>query len=182
MDKSDTFKIAIIGVAIALNIVGAFVAFNLKLPIYLDSIGTVFISFLLGPYLGIITGFFSSVVSGLTFDIYSLWFSPVQIFTGLILGVMFKKNLLEGWKILFSVFFATIFISSVGAILTAFIFGGFTSSGSSYIIILLRKLGLGSILSAFLVQFITDYFDKLIAVLFVNKVVKLLKYNKKIVL
>lgn len=174
MKVSKTTEISMVGIGIALNIIGAFIALNLRLPIYLDSIGTILISFLLGPVLGIITGLLGSIVSGLTFDIYSLYFAPVQIFTGFFFGYMYKKNLMEGNKVFLSVFIANVFISLTGAIITAFVFGGFTSSGSSYIIVLLRKLGLGSVVSAFIVQFFTDYIDKLLAALLNRKIVKIL--------
>lgn len=179
MKITKTLKISMVGMGIALNIVGAFIALNLRLPIYLDSIGTILISFLLGPTFGIVTGLLGSIVSGITFDIYSLWFAPVQIFTGFLFGFMYKNNYLKGKKLFFSVLVANIFISFVGAIIAGILFGGFTSSGSSYIVLLLRKLGLGTIASAFIVQFITDYLDKLLATILDKKIVYILskKYN-----
>ena len=79
-----------VALGIVLNIVGAFIALNLHLPVYLDSIGTVMNAALFGPVYGIMTGILGSLVSGFTFDIYSLYFAPVQIFTGLMAGLMFK--------------------------------------------------------------------------------------------
>ena len=62
-------KLTLMGVGVALNVVGAFIAVTLKLPIYMDSIGTILISCLLGPKLGVLTGLCGSIVSGITFDI-----------------------------------------------------------------------------------------------------------------
>lgn len=50
-----------------INIVGAFLALNLRLPVYLDSIGTVLVSGLLGPVYGMVTGVLGSLISGITF-------------------------------------------------------------------------------------------------------------------
>ena len=53
---------------IAINIIGAFIALGLRLPIYLDSVGTIFIACVLGPKYAVATGVLGSLVSGMTFD------------------------------------------------------------------------------------------------------------------
>ncbi len=59
----DTRTLVLMPVAMALNIVlGTAVASALKIPIYLDSIGTVLVAALAGPLAGATTGFLSNVV------------------------------------------------------------------------------------------------------------------------
>lgn len=59
----DTRTLVLMPVAMALNIVlGTAVASALKVPIYLDSIGTVLVAALAGPLAGAATGFLSNVV------------------------------------------------------------------------------------------------------------------------
>ena len=82
MKKITTKELTLIALGIVLNVIGAFIALNLRLPIYLDSIGTIFIACTLGPKYAVITGLCGSMVSGMTFDIYSFFFMPVQITTG----------------------------------------------------------------------------------------------------
>lgn len=171
MNNIKTTKITLVGVGIALNIVGAFIALGIRLPIYLDSLGTIMVSFILGPIWGVITGVTGSVISGVTFDIYSLYFAPVQIFTGLFAGFLFSRGFMKGKRIIVSTFVMSIFISIVGAIITVVVFGGITSSGSSYILVTLTNLGVNPVLSAFIVQFLTDYADKLIACMLMVSVV-----------
>jgi len=167
MKQISPLKISIVGLGIALNIIGAFIALNLRLPIYLDSIGTIMVAALLGPTYGVMTGVSGSIVSGITFDIYSLYFAPVQIFTGFFSGLMFQKGMMKGFKMPLGVFVVTIFSSIVGAVIAAFLFDGVTSSGSSYIVAFLSKLGVNKVISVFVVQFITDYWDKFVAVFLV---------------
>lgn len=155
---------------IVLNVVGAFIAFNLHLPVYLDSIGTILVSALYGPVYGVITGVLGSLVSGFTFDIYSLYFAPVQIFTGLMAGVLFGTRWLKKTKIPFGAFLVSLPTSIISALITAVIFGGITSSGSSLIVQILSKIGLNLTLSCFIVQVLTDYLDKLLAVILVTMV------------
>jgi hypothetical protein len=59
----DTRTLVLMPVAMALNIVlGTAVASALKIPIYLDSIGTILVAALAGPLAGALTGFLSNVV------------------------------------------------------------------------------------------------------------------------
>ncbi len=59
----DTRTIVLMPVAIAINIIlGAAVANALKLPIYLDSIGTILVGALAGPIPGALTGFLSNLL------------------------------------------------------------------------------------------------------------------------
>jgi len=59
----DTRTLVLMPVAMALNIVlGTAVASALKIPIYLDSIGTILVAVLAGPLAGAATGFLSNVI------------------------------------------------------------------------------------------------------------------------
>ena len=114
MNKTVNVKnITLISMGIALNVVGAFIALNLRLPIYLDSIGTILIACMLGPKYAVITGVGGSLVSGMTFDIYSLYFAPVQITTGYLAGIMYKKDMLKGVKTPLGTFIFTLDRKSV---------------------------------------------------------------------
>lgn len=69
--RSDftTITFALIPVAIVINIViGQIVQVYLKLPIYLDSIGTVLVGVLAGPLAGAITGALSNIIWGIIFS------------------------------------------------------------------------------------------------------------------
>ena len=166
--KFTVVKQCMIAIGIVINIVGAFLALNLRLPVYLDSIGTVLVSGLLGPVYGMVTGVLGSLISGITFDIYSLYYAPVQLFTGLMAGLVFRTVWLKGWRLPIGSLAVSLPTSVVSAMITAFLFGGITSSGSSYLVVLMNNLGMNLTLSCFLVQVLTDYGDKLIAVILVT--------------
>lgn len=169
--KITTSELTLIGLGISLNAIGAFVALNLRLPIYLDSIGTILIACILGPKYAVITGICGSMVSGMTFDVYSFFFMPVQISTGLISGLMYKKGFLKGVKTPLGVLAFSIPTSIISAIIATFVFGGITSSGSSYIVQVLSSLGITQVVSVFITQVLTDYTDKFIGVMLVNSTV-----------
>ena len=178
MNKTVNVKnLTLGGMGIALNIVGAFIALNLRLPIYLDSVGTIFIACVLGPKYAVLTGVLGSLVSGMTFDIYSLYFAPVQISTGLLAGLMYNKGFLKGAKTPLGVFLFTLPTSLISAVIAAFLFGGVTSSGSSYIVQILSHFNVPMVVSVFITQVFTDYADKFLAVVLVGLVVKALPKN-----
>ena len=181
MNKSMSVKsLTLVGMGIALNVIGAFIALTLRLPIYLDSIGPILLSALLGPTFAVMTGVCGSLVSGMTFDPYSIYFAPVQISTGLLAGIMYNKGFLDGKKTPLGVLIFTIPTSIISAIIAAFLFGVVTSSGSSYIVQILNHFDVPMVVSVFITQVCTDYADKFIAVILVSLAVSCLPYNYKL--
>ena len=178
--KIDTKKITLMSMGIALNIIGALTALTLKLPIYVDSVGTIFVACLLGPKYAVMTGVCGSLVSGMTFDVYSLYFAPVQISTGLLAGLMYKKGFLKGKKTPLGVFIFTLPTSLISATIAAYIFVGVTSSGSSYIVQILSYFNVPMVVGVFATQVCTDYLDKLLAVILVGLVVGAMPSNYKL--
>lgn len=164
MKKITTLELSLMAFGIAINVIGTFVAYSLQLPVLLDSIGTILISIILGPIFGIITGLSGSFLSGITFDIYSLYFAPVQIFVAILTYYMFSIGFLKSIKRPLGVLVITIFSSFMGSVIAAYIFGGVTSSGSSYIVAVLNNLGLNKVVSVFIVQFFMEYIDRYIGV------------------
>lgn len=64
----NTMIWVLIPVAIAINIVMGQIVVILKLPIYLDSIGTVLVAVIGGPWAGALTGALSNTIWGLLID------------------------------------------------------------------------------------------------------------------
>lgn len=100
--RSDfsTITIALIPVAIVINIViGQLIQNVLKLPIYLDSIGTVLVAVLAGPLAGAITGALANLLWGVIFSTPTVMPFAVTAFAiGLVAGTMaqfgwFKREL-----------------------------------------------------------------------------------------
>lgn len=80
----DSVALALIPLAIAINIViGTLVN---GLPFYLDSIGTVLVGALLGPWVGLITGVLSNVIWTMLGQSVPIWFAYVAGVIGLLAG------------------------------------------------------------------------------------------------
>lgn len=158
-----TSTYALIPVAIAINIVVGEIVTLLKLPLYLDSIGTVLVGVLVGPWAGAATGGLTNIIWGL-FRPVPLPFAVVAIAIGLLAGIFARL----GW-------FRRIYLAPVGGLITgvlaallsaplsAFIFGGVTGAGSDALVAAFRAYG-DSILAATTRQgLVQDPLDKLLS-------------------
>ena len=78
--KEDFSMLAllIIPVGVAVNFVGGQLASILKLPMYLDTIGTIFAAMLCGPWVGAVTGGLTNVVTGIANPV-NFAFIPVNV-------------------------------------------------------------------------------------------------------
>ncbi|HGI2613375.1 TPA: ECF transporter S component [Streptococcus agalactiae] len=174
MTKSPARLISFISIAIAINLVGAILALFLRLPIYLDTIGTLLIAVILGPWYAASTAFLSALINWMTTDIFSLYYSPVAIVVAIITGILIKRNCKPSsllWKSLIISLPGTI----IASVITVILFKGITSSGSSIIAQFLHGIGLDMTSSLILVQVGTDYMDRLISLILVFSTITLLK-------
>ena len=99
--------------------------------------------------------------------------------SGFFAGMMYQKGFLHGKKTPLGVFLFTLPTSIISAFIAAKLFGGVTSSGSSYIVQMLRVIGMPDVFSVFITQVVTDYIDKYVAVIFVLAAVKAIPYSFK---
>ncbi|HHV3292562.1 TPA: ECF transporter S component [Streptococcus agalactiae] len=174
MTKSPARLISFISIAIAINLIGANLALFLRLPIYLDIIGTLLIAVILGPWYAASTAFLSALINWMTTDIFSLYYSPVAIVVAIITGILIKRNCKPSsllWKSLIISLPGTI----IASVITVILFKGITSSGSSIIAQFLHGIGLDMTSSLILVQVGTDYIDRLISLILVFSTITLLK-------
>lgn len=83
----------LIPIAIAINIVVGQLIIYLQLPIYLDSIGTVLVGALGGPWAGMLTGALANIIWGYTFYPGALPFFYVAAVIGLMAGIAGRMGL-----------------------------------------------------------------------------------------
>ena len=150
--------ISLIPICLAINVVGGNLASALKIPLYVDSIGTILIGMLCGPAIGCLTGALTGVVSGI--------FSPIMFayIYGLAAGLLSKKKMMTSIPKLIT---SGIIIALLGVVLsspiTALVFGGITETGQGVIITFLRATGLGVLPATLISSFCTEFLDKLLS-------------------
>jgi energy-coupling factor transport system substrate-specific component len=165
--KKNVFKICLLALAVCINVAGGQLALVLRLPIYLDSIGTIMAGALCGPVWGLLPNLLSGVISGITTDVYSLYFAPVGMITGFMSGIIWKRKADGIWWMAAAAFLVAVPGTVASAAICAGLFGGITSSGSTVLVQLLARTPLGMTASIFVVQIITDYADRLISLMLV---------------
>lgn len=89
----STAAIVLIPAAIGINYLGKLFAGLLKLPLWLDAIGTVLASMLAGPIIGAASGIINNLIYGITVDPISTVYAITSGAIGLIVGIMAYK----GW-------------------------------------------------------------------------------------
>jgi len=133
--KTDFTMLAIllIPIGVAVNFVGGQLASILKLPMYLDTIGTIFAALLCGPWVGAVTGALTNVLTGIANPV-NFAFIPVNIIAGLVTGFLARKGMFSIWWkwILSMLIMAAVSIIS-SAPIVVLVFGGVTGSGTSLI-------------------------------------------------
>ena len=89
--KMTVNQMVLIALAACINTAGGQAALALRLPVYLDSIGTILAGILLGPVYGMLPNLLSGILMGMTTDIYSLYFAPVGMVTGFMAGLASRR-------------------------------------------------------------------------------------------
>ncbi len=162
MKRNRTLTITIVAVGIVINMIGSFLAMQLRLPIYLDNIGTIVVAALLGYSYSVACIVLGSVINGVLFDIFAIYYMPSGILIALMASYVLHSKKLREKSIFLKAFIITIPSTIAASMVTAYLFGGITSSGSTYVIQILNKMGLDLITSSFLVQVVTDYIDRIV--------------------
>jgi energy-coupling factor transport system substrate-specific component len=178
-NKISAFKICMLALAVCINLIGGQLALTFRLPIYLDSIGTMLVGALCGPFYGMLPNLLSGLIFGMTTDVYSLYFAPVGMIVGLMSGLAWKKRCSGAWWLPLAALVITVPGTLLSSAITAVLFGGITSSGSTILVQLLAKTPLGLTASVFVVQFITDYMDRFISLMLVIRIFGMLPEKTK---
>jgi energy-coupling factor transport system substrate-specific component len=161
-DDFNTMTWVLIPVAIAINVVMGQIVLVLKLPVYLDSIGTMLVGALCGPWAGALTGALSNIIWGLAIDPGAFPWWPVAFFIGLVTGFAARAGLFKNWwKVVITGFLVALTAAVVSTPIGVYLFGGITASGSSFITAYLLQTGRGVFESVFSTNFLVEPVDKI---------------------
>src|SRR3954454_7433347 len=100
MKTNKTMILTYSALAIALNVIFGTVVSSLKIPLlFLDTIGTVLIAVLFGPWWGALAGGLTNVVMGVTTGPGAMFFGLVNIAIALVAGYVAKRFDFRKWYI-----------------------------------------------------------------------------------
>lgn len=160
----STLSIVLIPVAIAINIAVGQLVVTLKLPLYLDSIGTVLVGVLVGPWAGALTGFLANVVWTLTglFPQAIAW-GGVAAIIGALAGVFARAGWMKSWsRAALAGLITGIIAAILSAPISAYVFGGVTGTGTDALVAMFRAAGLDALGANLGQGVVSDPIDKLV--------------------
>ena len=158
----NTMTWVLIPVAIAINVVIGEIVVLLKLPVYLDSIGTVLVAVLCGPWAGALTGTLSNTIWGLLIDPNALPWWPVALFIGFVAGWCARGGLFKSWwKVIIAGFLVALTAALASTPIAVYIYGGITASGSSFITAYLLQTGQSLLPAVLITNNVVEPFDKI---------------------
>lgn len=161
--RLSTLTLALIPVAIALNIATGQLVSALQLPAYIDSIGTVLVSALAGPAAGIVTGILTNVIWGLLLNPINLPFAVVQVVIAVLAGLAARWGFFRMWYLAPVAGLVTGIVAAViSAPIAAYVFGGATSAGSAALVGAFQSMGAGLLEATTLQGLVWDPLDKAI--------------------
>jgi energy-coupling factor transport system substrate-specific component len=170
----NTTTWVMIPVAIALNIaIGSLVQF-LKIPLYLDSIGTVLVAVLAGPFAGALTGLLSNLIWALfPGQSWLAWFAPVAAVIGLMAGFWARSGWFQrSWKAIVAGLVTGLVAAVLSAPLSIACCGGVTGTGQDFLVAAFSQMGANIQVAALGQGAVADPIDKTVSFLVVLLIVR----------
>lgn len=153
--------IALIPVGIAINLLLGTLANTVKLPVYLDAIGTIIVTLTSGLLPGVITGVGSFLIGGILTNPVLPWFSFTQVAIAAFVAFVAYRGWLATWpKVIASGVGLGVVAGVVSAPVIVALFGGITGSGASLIVAFLLASGESIMKSVLLSGLAAEPLDK----------------------
>ncbi|MDW6023214.1 ECF transporter S component [Mesorhizobium sp. BAC0120] len=161
--KFDTRTLVLMAIAIVINVVVGQLAVWVKLPLYIDAVGTVLVAILAGPLAGAVTGVLTNLIWGLVSDPVAAAFFPVSLVVGLVAGLMARL----GWfrtlgKTAVSGVVVGVISTIVAVPIIVYMFGGVTGAGTDFATAYFVAVGQELIKSVAVANLATNLIDKIL--------------------
>ena len=162
-------------VAIVVNIVIGQLVSLLKLPIFLDSIGTILVGVLAGPVAGGLTGLLTNLIWGIISSPVAAAFSPVAMVIGIVAGLCARYGLFKSWWLaIIAGVIITVFNAIVAVPIRLYMFGGITGSGADFLTAYMLALGKDLFGSVIVTVFTSNLLDKVATAVLVWGIIRAL--------
>jgi len=159
-----TYVVALVPVAIALNIVGGQINTVLHLPTFLDMIGTAVVAIVLGPWWGALVGALTNVIASFISGPIGLPFAACNVVGALIWGYAARWGWCKKFWSFFLVNIAVAFFVSLTAVpIYVFLFGGATGHFADMMTAAFLAMGQNLIVSVFSANILVSLADKIIS-------------------
>jgi len=158
----NAFEAGFIAFAAALNVTVGYLVSAFKLPLYLDSIGTVLVSVLFGGVYGVATGLTGLVVLALTTTPTVIAYAGTAVVIAVTTAVMRRAGFLKNWPMTIIGGIVVGIVAAAASIpVTTMLYGGVSLAGSDALTTLFKTAGLPLWQSVMYGSLVTDIIDKI---------------------
>lgn len=158
----NTLTWVLMPVAIALNMAIGQIVATLRLPVFLDSIGTVLVGVICGPWAGALTGALANTILGLTLNPDFLPWWPVAAIIGFVSGICANYGLFKSWwGVVVSGFLIALAAALSSVPISLIVYGGITAGGVGLLTAYLVETGRGMVQAVFTSSFLVEPVDKI---------------------
>ena len=172
MKNFNKLTIFLIPIGIAINVVGGQLAVLLKLPVFLDSIGTIVVGALCGAGPGVLVGLGCGLINAISLPTL-LPYTVIGMLFGAIGSFLAKKNMFDKfWKALINGVCIALVSTCIAVPITATLYGGFVGTGASVIVTPLMAAGWDVIPATFVSELSSELMDKIICLIIIFFVLK----------
>jgi energy-coupling factor transport system substrate-specific component len=153
---------------IALNLTAGQITAALKIPLYLDSIGTILVAVLVGPWSAVICGSTANLLAAAFGNPSMIFFIPVVVVIGAFSGFLARKGWFRKWYlVVLGGIIQGVLAAIVSAPISAYVFGGVMMAGTDFLVLYFRSVG-NTLLNSVVYQGLaSDPADKLVSFLIV---------------
>ena len=169
----STRMLVLMAIGIALNMTLGQLATMLKLPIFLDSLGTMLVAVLCGPWIGGLTGLVPNLLWGLLQGPTAAFFAPVAAVIGIAAGLLARAGLFRTpWGAAIAGAVIAVALAVVAVPIRIYLFGGVTGSGADFLTAYLTKVGQDLFSSVVVTVVTSNLADKIVTALLVWIIVR----------
>lgn len=180
MKKFDKLTIFLIPIGIAVNVVGGQLAVLLKLPVFLDCIGTIVVGALCGGVPGMLVGLGCGLINSISLPTL-LPYTVIGMLFGFIGSFLAKKNMFDKvWKVIINGPCIALISTCIAVPITATLYGGFVGTGASVIVTTLMAAGWDVLPATFVSELSAELMDKVICLLIIYFVLKAMPDRLKV--
>ena len=175
MKRWNTFQLVFLAFCVALNVgIGAIVGL-LKLPLYLDSIGTFIAAGIGGWFYGSIVGLLAVLISAIVISPTAPAYAGTAIIIALCVSILVRYGFLKSLTMtIVGGLIVGIISAIVSAPVTTFLFGGVSLAGADAVTAFFRAMGHNLLESVIFGGLATDPVDKLATSLITLSLLKVL--------
>ena len=170
---SSTSDMIFASLGIIINLALGTIVSTLQIPLlFLDTVWTILVAVVLGPFAGAMTGGLTNVIKGILTNPRDIPFALVNIAIGIIVGLVAKKFKFDIKTAAITGLALAIIAPLIGTPIAVFMYGGLTGGGTDILFAWMLASGQRIFTAAFIPRVAGNLVDKIGSCIFVSYMLK----------